>query len=193
MLTTFIEGIGEVVLPCSVGLLLPGLGAVLLGWWRSTAAVVVFVVAAAVTAWLRAADVVAIESDWLLVALLIAALATAWLVRRSFAGIVVPAAAIGVFAGSTWRPCVGDQLADILNNAPAEPFAQLVPMTVYVAGVTLVLVGVALLPLVWPRLRIARPHIAPVVGSVIVAGIAIATVAGEYEAVLSEFAQLSVR
>lgn len=193
MLDTFIEGVGEVVLPCSVGLVLPGLAAVLLGWWRSTLAFVVFAAVAAVTAWARAADLIAIGNDWILAASLGGAVVVAWLVRRSLLGIAVPALLIGVFAGTTWRPCVGEQLASILNGAPDDPIGQLAPMIVYVGGVTLVLLGVALVPLVWPQLRIARPAVAPIVGSAVALVVLLMSLTGTYGDLLSEFAQLTVR
>lgn len=193
MPATFIEGVGEVVLPCSLGLLLPGVAAVLLGWWRSTLAAAVYAAAAALAAWLRAADMLALNGEWFLALILAIAIASAWVAWRSLAGIVVSASLLGVFAGSTWRPCVGDRLASVLNNAPNDPLAELPPMVVYVAGVTLVLVGLALLPLVWPQLRVNRPRVAPAVGSIVAAIILLATLFGAYGTVLSEFAQLTVR
>ena len=63
------------------------------------------------------------------------------------------AATIGVafLAGWTWIPCVGRELGGILNNARAEPWAELVPTVLYLVGLFMPLVVIAALDVAWPK------------------------------------------
>ena len=100
----------------------------------------------------------------------------------------------GVVAGWTWMPCVGEQLAGILNNAPNQSLAQLLPMVVYVLGVCAVLFVFALAPLVFEQLKPLLEHRATrVLGTALAAALVVALAGGVYNDLLSRFAQLSVR
>ncbi len=181
------------MLPCAVGLLVPGVVVLLLGGRMRVTALGGFVAAAGLVAWLRAADLVGEPASWLLgIAGVVGGLALA-LQRMPWSG---PAggALLGVIAGATWVPCVGDELGMILNAAPGAPLGQLVPMLSYVLGVCAVLVVLALIPVVFPRVDAWLAHPAGlIIGGLMATMITLALVTGLYGELLSEFAQLSVR
>jgi cytochrome c biogenesis protein CcdA len=187
-----IEGVGEMVLPCSFGLVVPGLLALLLAKRSALAAVVTLAVVAALTAWARAAGFV----DDVPIALLVVLVPVAVLVLRRDrpASEAVGGGLLGVVAGATWMPCVGEQLGVILTTAPREPLAQLVPLTVYVVGVLAVVIALALLPVLAAPVDRHRGHRAVVgVGVALAAVVTVALAAGRYTDVLATFAQIGTR
>ena len=182
------------MLPCAVGLLYPGLIVLLLGARRRVGALTAFAVVAAVAAWMRASDLEGRPATWLLVLLaligggLLTQSPKGWLHALGGGGL------IGVVAGATWMPCVGNELASILNNAPTRPLEELLPMLVYVFGVTSILFVVALIPIVFEPIGRGLDHEAvTLIGGGLAVALVIALAGGVYNDLLSEFAQLSVR
>lgn len=81
----------------------------------------------------------------------------AWQLRGGLSGW-----ASGLVAGGLatwlWVPCVGKQLGTILNAAPESPASQLIPMGLFVVGLSTPLLVVGLLPVVFRSLvHIERP------------------------------------
>lgn len=175
-------------------MLLPGAAVLLLAGRRRLSALATFAAAAALLAWLRAAGMVGSVPAPLLVVSAIGGGALFVFARNRLWSTTLGGALLGLVAGSTWMPCVGDRLGVILNNAPSEPLAQLLPMTAYVLGVCAVLFAVGLVPRSFPRVELWMEHWAVVAGGIAVAGLIVVGLAGGfYNDVLSRFAQLSVR
>ncbi len=59
----------------------------------------------------------------------------------------------GAIAAAVWQPCVGTELAGIVNDAPTDRLGALMPIAVYVAGTALVALAIALLPTAVPAVR----------------------------------------
>ena len=76
--------------------------------------------------------------------------ALAWK-RDQLATDIVATTAVAFLAGWTWIPCVGRELGDILNNARAEPWSELVPTFLYMLGLFVPLVLIAALEVAWPK------------------------------------------
>jgi hypothetical protein len=64
--------------------------------------------------------------------------------------VLAGAAACGAVAGWLWQPCVGEQLADILNHAGADRPMSVVRMLIYTAGALLPAIVLAAMPHAWP-------------------------------------------
>jgi len=149
----FAEGIESLKLACSLVLLIPALGITLLGR-RRIWLIPAWIVSVSLIAWLR-------FTGWwsplpsgpghILAGVVLAGLAAlAW--KRDRLETDVAATVMTAFiAGWTWIPCVGRELADILNNARAEPWAELVPTFVYLFGLFVPLVVFAALQVAWPK------------------------------------------
>lgn len=180
------------LLPCSVGLLLPGVAALLLARRSPIVAVLSLVTVAALAAWARAAGYIDTLPAALLVVAVVGGVA---LLRWNHAGSSAAGGGLlGLVAGVTWAPCVGQRLGHILTDAPSDGLAQLVPMLVYVLGVYSVLIAVALLPVASTTVQRHRENrIVAACGIVLAALLASALAVGRYTDVLATFAQISTR
>ncbi|CAN5769049.1 hypothetical protein BH24ACT15_BH24ACT15_24590 [soil metagenome] len=155
------EGIRASIEPCSLALLLPALGATVLGRRRAGVVAVVVWLIAGCLAWAQAAVLLSIPARGPIGAFLATAAVTGAVLlwrqgHRSRAGhgpdilssvwlAIAGAALIGGAAGLLWRPCVGPELGTILSAAPGQPFAQLIPLMIYLAGLLLAAIAVAAL------------------------------------------------
>lgn len=162
-MATFAEGIESIRLACSLVLLIPALGIVLLGR-RRLVLVATWVATATVVSWLRFVGWWGLESSGIWHALagvgLVALVAAAWKLDRLETDVAVTAGAATI-ATWTWVPCVGRQLGDILNAARAEPWQQFGPTTLFTIGLFLPLVLVAAAGVALPDVaaRTARPAV----------------------------------
>lgn len=155
------EGVESIRLACSLVLLIPALGIALLGP-RRTVLVPVWIVSAAIVAWLRFVGWWSLDAGGAVQALagaaLVIAAAVAWKRDRlaSDLAVVVAAATLAVWS---WVPCVGRELGAILNAARSEPWRQLLPTGVFLVGIFLPLVLVAAAGRAVPALaaRVDRP------------------------------------
>jgi len=88
--------------------------------------------------------------------------------------VMVGGAAIGGVAAWLWRPCVGLRLGSVLSSIGVDPWGNLVPLTLFVAGLMVPLVVLVALPVAWPRLTAVRDSTVVgrigVVGAVVLAG-----------------------
>lgn len=147
------EGVESIKLACSLVLLIPALGVVLMGR-RRVWLVPAWIVSASLIAWLRFTGWFTPEaSGWfhILVGIALAGLAiVAWKKDRLETDL---AATVGVafLAGWTWIPCVGSELGDILNNARANPWAELVPTFIFMIGLFVPLILLSALDIAWPK------------------------------------------
>jgi len=150
----FAEGIESLKLACTLVLLIPAVGVAMLGR-RRVWLVSVWIVTVAFTAWLGFTGWfgAAASGFWHVATgiVLIGLAVLAW--RSDRLGTDIAATAMVAFvAGWTWVPCVGRELADILNNADDEPWAELVPTFLYLMGIFLPLIVIAALQVAWPDL-----------------------------------------
>lgn len=149
----FAEGIESLKLACSLVLLVPALGVILMGR-RRVWLVPAWIITVSLIAWLR-------FTGWwtplpsgpghIVVGIALLALAVLAWRNDSLVSDLAATVAVAFLAGWTWIPCVGRELADILNNARAEPWAQLVPTFLYMLGIFIPLVAIAALQVAWPQ------------------------------------------
>ena len=157
---TFAEGIESIRLACSLVLLIPALGIVLMGRRRNLL-VPVWVATAAIVAWLRFTGWWGLESSgpWHVLAgvVLVGLAGVAW--KRDDAvtdvGVTALAATIATW---TWVPCVGRHLGDILNAARSEPWGQLFPTVAFVLGLFVPMIVLAAFGVAAPKLADRLEH-----------------------------------
>lgn len=145
----------------------------------------------AVVFWARASNIGDLSQTGPLLAVILLAGALLVLRRRNFHR-VFGAAMIGIFAGSTWQPCVGFELGKILNGAPEDQFAHLGPVLAFTAGLTLLLVAFAMLPRVSPKIgAILSGRVAVGIGFAGITVIVVAVLLDRYNTILGELARIS--
>jgi cytochrome c biogenesis protein CcdA len=147
------EGVESLKLACSLVLLVPALGVMLLGR-RRLWLVPTWIITVSLIAWLRftgwwtplPSGIAHIAAGFGLAGLAV----LAWK-RNDLVSDIAATAGVAFIAGWTWIPCVGRELADILNNARAEPWAELAPTFIYLLGLFLPVVLFAALQVAWPK------------------------------------------
>ena len=149
----FAEGIESLKLACSLVLLIPALGIALLGR-RRVWLVAAWIITASLIAWLR-------FTGWftplpsgighVTVGIVLVGLAVLAWRRDELVTDLAATVAVAFLAGWTWVPCVGRELADILNNARAEPWSELIPTFLYMVGLFVPLIVIAALDIAWPK------------------------------------------
>jgi cytochrome c biogenesis protein CcdA len=196
-MNTLLEGVEASAQPCTLAVLLPALAVVVGAGRRALWAWGGFVLACSLVFWARAAGYWDLDHTGamrgVVAVLALAGFALVWRRGSDRAELTVPGGLVaGTLAGWLWRPCVGEQLADVLNSAPDEGPRTLVLTVVYVVGVVLVPLAVALLPVVVTRLDRIAEHPAWR-GSAVVFGVAYAALiaAGRYDDVVAELLQRS--
>ena len=131
--------------------------------------------------------------QWAIAGVIVSAFAAVWV--RSWRGLDLTFGGgliVGLFAGWLWRPCVGERLADILNNAPTEGARTLALTPLYVSGVALVALGMSLVPLVIPRASTIAEHRVWRGAALVFAGVYASMIAfGVYDDVVAELLQRS--
>ncbi len=202
MIDLLLEGVQASVQPCSLALLLPALGAVVLAGRRGWIALLGVWAAAAGLAWAQASLLLDVSSDggWtgvILALIALLGLTVQWLTRggsgrraRMAAGL--GGLLIGVAAGLLWRPCVGPALGVLLTAAPRGPGGQLLPLLVYMAGLLAIALLVAMLPLVNPALGgLVRTTPARVVAITPLVMLSVVLATGQYDRIIGALVQLS--
>jgi cytochrome c biogenesis protein CcdA len=147
------EGIESLKLACSLVLLIPAIGVALMGR-RRVWLVPTWIVTASLIAWLRFTGwwtPLASGTGHVAAGIVLLGLAALAWKRDQLATDIVATAAVAFLAGWTWIPCVGRELGEILNNARAEPWSELVPTFLYMLGLFVPLVLIAALEVAWPR------------------------------------------
>lgn len=192
---TFLEGVSVVVQPCTLVIALPTVALVLAAHRRAVTALTASILSTAVMMWARAAGYWAVESSGASVvamSLLVGAGFTAVIRSRTPRVVLAGSATCGAVAGWLWQPCVGEQLADILNQAGADRPASLARMIVYTAGALLPAVVLAATPHGWPP---AQPHlhggVAARAGATLGAVYALALVSGRFDDLVGELSRWS--
>lgn len=188
-----VEGAQSVVLACSLGLLIPAFGTVLgVRAGGRLRGIVVFGVAAGFGAWLTVAG----WNGWatgrfMQIVIVGGGVAALWrgghIVRLGGAGL------IGVFAGLTWTPCVGEHFGTVLTGGVRDPWPALVPLIAYVLAVLLIaLVGAAIVDyLPGLKKRTAGPRLR-YMGIGFLVAVALLVGAGRYDALQSQLVRWSL-
>ncbi len=196
MISALLEGVSAVWLPCTLALLLPNLGVVIGAGKTAPWAAGGAILGTSIGAWVR-------FSGWWFdqpsgaqmvgVAFFLLALAVTAIMSPRPAVTMAAAAGVGWIASWLWVPCVGLELANILNGAPSQPLAQLLPTVGYVVGVSWSLVVIGAAGSIHPTL--ARLQAKPIFGWIGI-GLTVllaATMAfGFYDDVLAELSRRSV-
>ena len=194
---TLLEGIDASVQPCTLAVVLPAVAVVIAAGRQALVAWMGFVIGCSVLLWARAADAWGLDRTgplrWVVAALIAGAF---WvLVRRSWRTVDMTfgaAVVIGALAGWLWRQCVGERLGDILNSAQNNSARTLALTPGYVTGVTLIALGIALVPVAVPRVAALVERPAWRRGPLVFAAAYAALVAvGRYDDLVAELLQRS--
>lgn len=147
------EGVESLKLPCSLVLLIPAIGVLLLGHRRRWL-IPAWIATVSVVAWMRFSGWWTAAPSGLLHVLSGVALAGVVLLAWKRDSLVADfGATVGaaVLATWTWVPCVGRELAGVVNSARSEPWGELAPTSIYMVGLFLPLILVAALDVAVPR------------------------------------------
>ena len=147
------EGIESLKLACSLVLLIPAIGVALMGR-RRVWLVPVWIITASLIAWLRFTGwftPLASGLGHVAVGIALVGLAALAWQRDQLTTDIAATAGVAFLAGWTWIPCVGRELGEVLNNARAEPWSELVPTFLYMLGLFVPLVIIAALEVAWPK------------------------------------------
>jgi len=169
-----LEGVESLRLPCSWVLLIPAAAITVFGRRRSTLVVAVFVVVATTVGWVRFAGWWYATPRGLLQVIIglviIGTAAIAWHFDRAATDVLASVVA-AIAAVWTWIPCVGPELAEILNNADREPFAQLPGTVAFFLGLLLPFILVAALGELFPQLGEKLEHRWAITGGAVLLGV----------------------
>lgn len=197
LIDTFVEGLRVVTWACTLTVLVPGLALMLVARRCRATVATYYVVGATFLAWAQAAGHwwVAARGVALVIAGLVAAgtYAAAWRAPGHSSPFATGAGLVGgALAGWLWRPCVGERLGDILNDAATEGPRTLGLLLVYLTGVLLPVILVAVAAYALPVIGRAldRTPVA-IVGALIGAAYAIALAAGQYDDLIGELYRIS--
>lgn len=159
MIDAFVEGARSIVQVCHLVILAP-VGMIVVagkGRWATVGGALLGVVLGGwvfVTRWvvlsdgqLRASGMfVALATVLVGVPLVIGRVRDGWDGSSSSAWTAAGlAAAVAVVVTLWWRPCVGEELGDILTSAPGEPVGQLLPTIGFMLGIAIPILGIGLL------------------------------------------------
>lgn len=146
-MATFLEGVESITLACTLIILLPVLALAMTAKRGRALIVGAYLAGAATLMWARAARIWEIESDGAIALVIGVGIAVSFglvATANDRGALRLPAMGLlgGAIAGWLWEPCVGEQFAEILNNADAnQGFGTRVQsfalMLVYVAGTLL--------------------------------------------------------
>ena len=196
-MATFLEGVEAITMACTLVIGLPTLALALAARRHAAWVVAGSVVATALMMWARAAGHWNVANDgWMVVpiaAAIAAAFVFAWRSERlpRFGGVGVGVVGGGI-AGWLWQPCVGEQLAKILNDADSQPFTTAPLMVVYTAGALLPVIVLAALPHAWPTIRDHLTHRnVGLAGTGVGMIYALTVVSGQYNDLVGELFRIS--
>ena len=191
-MTLFAEGIRSSVLACSYSVLLVGLALVALRRRDRIPTLGVFAGFTILSAWLRAASISNLLAGRVATVLLFAGgVALALMVNRRLAGLA-GSALMGTFAGATWRPCVGEELGEVLTLAQDEAGVAVLLLAVFLTGVMIPLVAVTALIAYVPAFgRWADGRWVAMAARTVMAAMGVLVLTGHYQTLLSTLARWS--
>lgn len=172
-MATFLEGVESITLACTIIILLPVLALAMAARRGRPQIVGAYLVGASMLMWGRAARIWEVESTGTIAVAIGAAIAASFVLvattpdqtTRRIAALRLPAMGLvgGAIAGWLWEPCVGEQFAEILNNADANQgfgtrLQSFALMLVYVAGTLLPAILFAAVAYAAPRTEAGLHH-----------------------------------
>ena len=191
-----LEGIGSMLQPCTLALLVPGLAVILTAQQTAPWAAGGYLAGASLMSWMRMIDWVDPPDESALLALVVlAGIALIWWQSNQRNGVwsAAGAAVVGGIAALLWLPCVGDEYGALLGRAETETWALFVPNLAYIVGLNLALIVAAALPLVVRRLVPLRDSTgAALVGVMTGTAMAVTMALGAYNDVVGQLYDLSV-
>ncbi len=197
LIDTLTEGIRVITWACTLTALVPGLALVLVARRARLTVALYYTAAAAFLAWAQAAGHwwVAARGAAVVIAGIVAAgtYVAAWRAPGHSSPLATGAGLVGgALAGWLWRPCVGDRLGDILNDASTAGPRTLALMAVYMVGVLLPLLLIAIAPYAVPgvgRMLDRLPF--AIAGAAVGAAYAVALAIGQYDDLIGELYRIS--
>jgi len=195
-----IEGVRSITQPCQLVILVPVAAAVVAGRasWR---VVVAAVSGIAVGGWLfitRAIVVGDAAIRWSSLIVICAFGVLLWRrartpgdLRAAPAVEAVLAAAVGLVTTTWWRPCVGEQLGELLTRGPNEPWATLPASVAFMVGMSTPILAIGLIRAAWqPTPRVAMTLGFVAAGAGLLLGLSVVSGQhGEVVATLFEWSQ----
>jgi hypothetical protein len=199
MIALFVEGVGAIAQACTLPILLSAGIFALAGGANLGLAVVAHTAGLAFMAWARFGRVVTIDiadGPAVVAGLVVAAaaLTVALMPAGRYRRRVVSGGAFagGAVAAAVWQPCVGTELAGVVNTAPADRLGSLAPMLVYVAGTALVVFAIALVPIATPTAhRILEARTVTITGAALGVALGAAMAIGVWGDVVNELLERS--
>lgn len=197
VIDTLTEGIGVITWACTLTVLVPGVALILVARRARLTVALYYVAGAALLAWATAAGHwwVSARGATAVIAGLLAAgtYAAAWRAPDHSSPLATGAGIVGgALAGWLWRPCVGSRLGDILNDAATSGARTLGLMLVYMVGVLLPILLVAIAPYAVPAVgRVLNRLPFAVAGAVVGAAYAVALAIGQYDDLIGEMYRIS--
>ena len=196
-MATFLEGVGSIGVACTLAALVPGVALVLVARKARLTVALFYLLGATLLTWARAAGHWNVELSGAVVFVAAALVAGAFvLAYRAKRAASLPATGSGMVAGALagwlWRPCVGPELGEILNNTDTEGARTLGLMLVYMAGALLPALLLAVLPHAVPSAKrfLDRLPVAAVGGAVGVA-YAVTVATGRYDDLIGELYRIA--
>ena len=197
LIDTFIEGLRVVTWACTLTLLVPGLALMLVARRCRATVAGYYVVGAAFLGWAQAAGHwwVAARGMAVVIAGFVAAAtyAAAWKASGHSSPFATGAGLVGgALAGWMWRPCVGERLGDILNDAAGNGARSLGLLFVYLTGALLPVILLAVAAYALPVIGRALDWTPlAIIGAVIGVAYAITLATGQYDDLIGELYRIS--
>ncbi len=194
---TLTEGIGVITWACTLTALVPGLALVLVARRARLTVALYYAAGAAFLAWAQAAGHwwVSARGAAVVIAGIVAACtyAAAWRAPGHSSPLATGAGLVGgALAGWLWRPCVGALLGDILNDASTAGPRTLGLMFIYMVGVLLPLLLIAIAPHAVPAVgRVLDRLPFAIAGATVGAAYAVALAIGQYDDLIGELYRIS--
>ena len=137
MISAFVEGVAQSLLPCSWILVVPAVAVALAT--RRPGVLVAFSGAVVATAWIAVAGWIVLPVWVAGIALLVGG-ALWWRLGATY----VPVVLVGAGAAWAWQPCVGPELGEALTTAQYDPWAALGGLATFLLGALIVGLAVGL-------------------------------------------------
>lgn len=188
----FVEGMGDILLPCAAAIVVPGLLVAVAGRQYGRGSAVVFAASVGVGLWMRASGLFTSSPQPLLVGLGFLVAAAAFL-RGHRSTALIGSVITGAMAAWMWQPCVGIHLGEALTTATRDAAGAFVPLMAYALGLCWVVVGLALLARLRPFRRVLLGRGALNVSAASLGVLAVLAAAGWYEELVARLLQSSVQ
>ena len=197
VIDTLTEGISVITWACTLPVLMPGLALLLVARRARLTVALYYAAGAALLAWAQAAGHwwVSARGAAALIAGIVAAgtYVAAWRAPGHTSPLATGAGLLGgAVAGWLWRPCVGERLGDILNDASVAGPRTLGLMAIYMAGLLLPLLLIAIAPRAAPVAgRVLDRTPVAMIGALVGAAYAVALGVGWYGGLVGVLYRLS--